>query len=52
MVKEIGPDNRYGPMIVLSIKGTASFVDGIVNLNGQKKPVGSLIVSVTVDYFT
>jgi hypothetical protein len=40
-----GTENMFGPVVIVSIRGTASVLDAMVNLNGQKQPLGSAIVS-------
>lgn len=45
LLKDIGIENIFGPALVISVRGTASVVDAIVNLNGEKRPASSLIVS-------
>src|SRR5438067_1709396 len=45
VLNQIGTDNIFGPLVIVSIRGTASVVDSMVNLNGQKQPASSLIVS-------
>jgi hypothetical protein len=39
--------NPFLPMLVVSVRGTASIVDKMVNLNGTPKDMGPLVVSPT-----
>jgi hypothetical protein len=46
LLENVGIGNVFGPAIVIAIRGTASVVDAIVNLNGEKQSASSLIVSL------
>lgn len=45
VLNQIGTGNIFGPVVIVSVRGTASVLDAMVNLNGQKLPASSLIVS-------
>ncbi len=45
VLNQIDTENVFGPLVIVSTRGTASVLDVMVNLNGQKRPASSLIVS-------
>jgi hypothetical protein len=45
VLNQIGTGNILEPVVIVSVRGTASVLDAMVNLNGQKQPAHLLIVS-------
>src|ERR1700712_467216 len=44
IIDKAGTENLTGPVIIVSVRGTASVLDAMINLNGQKQPLGSVLV--------
>ena len=45
-VKQGGSESFSEPLVIVAIRGTAGALDAMVNLNGEKKDLGILLVSL------
>lgn len=49
--ENLEPSSKFFPALVIAIRGTASTVDGIVNLNGEPRDAGRFLVSFLFGHF-
>jgi hypothetical protein len=49
-VQQARNDNQDGSLLIIAVRGTSGVLDAIVNLNGEQRDTGALLVSLAV-YF-